>query len=130
MKGMICKILSRSNKINAINTLAVCVFSYSTNLVKMQMSKITKVDTETRKLLTMERMNQPAIDMERLYLARESGEWSSHNLSSCLKQPIMKRHEISMKLYSVSKGTSKFYGLELPDQPKIQQKPVAYLQRG
>ena len=55
-----------SNKIEAINTLAVPVFTYSVNIVNWQMSEIRKLDTKTRKLLTMERMNHPKADVERM----------------------------------------------------------------
>ena len=65
--------LNGSNKIKAINTLAVPVFTYSVSIVNWQMSEIRKLDTKTRKLLTMERMNHPKADMERMYLPREGG---------------------------------------------------------
>ena len=59
--------------IEAINTLAVPVFRYSVNILDWQMSEIRKMDAKTRKLLTMERMNHPKADVERLYLPRKSG---------------------------------------------------------
>ena len=65
--------LNGSNKIEAINTLAVPVFTYSVNIVNWQTCEIRKLDTTTRKLLTMERMNHPKADVERMYLPREDG---------------------------------------------------------
>ena len=59
--------LNGLNKIEAINTLAVPVFTYSVNIINWQMSEIRKMDTKTRKLLTMERMNHPKADTWKEY---------------------------------------------------------------
>ena len=134
--------LNGSNKIEAINTLAVPVFTYSVNIVNWQMSEIRKLDTKTRKLLSMERMNHPKADVERMYLPREGSgrgltplelvfKTTTVGLNSYLEQtedPLLKlvyRHENSKKLYSVAKDARKFKGeLEVPDTTRIQQEPV------
>ena len=134
--------LNGSNKIEAINTLAVPVFTYSVNIVNWQMSEKRKLDTKTRKLLTMERMNHPKADVERMYLPREGGgrglsqlelvfKTTTVGLHAYLEQtedPLLKlvyRHEDSKKLYSVSKDARKFKGeFEVPDITRIQQERV------
>ena len=131
-----------SNKIEAINTLAVPVFTYSVNIVNWQMSEIRKLDTKTRKLLTMERMNHPKSDVERMYLPREGGgrgltqlelvfKTTTVGLNAYLEQtedPLLKlvyRHENSKKLYSAAKDARKFNGeFEVPDTTRIQQERV------
>ena len=60
-----------SNKKEAINALAVQVFTYSINIANLQMSELRKLDTKTRKLLTVERMNHPIADVGRMYLQIE-----------------------------------------------------------
>ena len=97
---------------------------------------------KTRKLLTMERINHPKADVERLYLPRDSGgrgltqlellfKTATVGLNSYLEQredphvKVMNRHESSKKLYSISKDDSKFKReLGLPDQLIIQQEPI------
>ena len=37
------------------------------------MSEIRKMDRKTRKMFTMERMNHPKADVERIYIPREMG---------------------------------------------------------
>jgi hypothetical protein len=57
--------LNAANKIEAINTLAVPVVTYSFNIINWQMKEVKKLDTKTRKLLTSERMHHPKADVER-----------------------------------------------------------------
>ena len=49
--------LNGSIELEAINTLAAPVFTYSK--VNWQMNEVRKIDTKARKLLTMEQMNHP-----------------------------------------------------------------------
>ena len=65
--------LNSANKIKAINTLAVPVVLYSFNIIKWKLSDILRLDTKTRKLLTMFRMHHPRADVDRLYVPRTSG---------------------------------------------------------
>ena len=65
--------LNATNKIEAINTLAVPVVTYSFNIINWQMSEIKKLDRKTRKLLTMERMNHPKAEVRRIYRPRQTG---------------------------------------------------------
>ena len=60
--------LNARNKINAINTLAVPVVTYSIGIIKWKVDEIQGLDIGTRKLLHLYRMHSKKADVERLYL--------------------------------------------------------------
>ena len=62
--------LNAVNRIAAINSLAIPVITYSMNIINWQINDIKKLDTTTRKFLTMYRMHHPKADVDRLYLPR------------------------------------------------------------
>ena len=45
--------LNSANKLEAINTLAVSVVNYSFNIINRTLEELAKLDTKTRKFLTM-----------------------------------------------------------------------------
>ena len=47
--------------------------SHNMNVINWQMNDIKKLDTKTRKLLTMYRIHHPEADEDRLYLQRSEG---------------------------------------------------------
>lgn len=65
--------LNASNRIDAINSLAVPVVTYSMNIINWKMEELKKLDRKTTKLLTMERMRHLRADVDRLYLPRTAG---------------------------------------------------------
>ncbi|KXJ16764.1 uncharacterized protein LOC110235072 [Exaiptasia diaphana] len=65
--------LNATNRINAINTLAVPVVSYSFNIINWKLEDLRRLDRKTRKLLTTAKMHHPKADVDRLYLPRTSG---------------------------------------------------------
>ena len=65
--------LNAANKLEAINTLAVPVVTYSFNIINWKLQELAKLDIKTRKFLTMYRMHHPKSDTERLYLPRAIG---------------------------------------------------------
>ena len=65
--------LNAANRFEAINTLAVPVNTYSFNIRNWKMSEIKRLDTKTRKLLTIHRMHHPKADVNRMYLPRRIG---------------------------------------------------------
>ena len=65
--------LNATNRINAINTLAVPVVSYSFNIINWTLEDLRRLDRKTRKLLTTAKMHHPKADVNRLYLPRTSG---------------------------------------------------------
>ena len=50
----------------AINTLAVPVVTYSFNIINWTLKELAKLATKIRKFLTMYKMNHPKSDMDRL----------------------------------------------------------------
>ena len=51
--------VNSSNKISAINNLAIPVLAYSINIVNWQMKEIRKMDVKTRRLFTIHKMHHP-----------------------------------------------------------------------
>ena len=66
--------LNFANKLEAINTLAVLVVTYSFNIINWSLQELAKIDTKTRKFLTMCKMHHPKSDVDRLYLPRTEGD--------------------------------------------------------
>ena len=65
--------LNAANRFEAINTLAVPVVTYSFNIINWKMIKIKRLDTKTRKLLTIHRMYHPKAEVNRIYLPKRIG---------------------------------------------------------
>ena len=65
--------LNGRNKIEAINSLAVPVVQYSFGIIHWKISELKKIDTETRKLLNMQKMLHPKANVERLHIPRKDG---------------------------------------------------------
>ena len=65
--------LNSANKLEAINTLAVPTATYSYNIINWTLQELDKLDTKTRKFLTMYKMHHPKSDVDRLYLLRTEG---------------------------------------------------------
>ena len=55
--------LNAANRFEAVNTLAVPVVTYSFNIINWKMSEIKRLDTKTRKLLTIHRMHHPKAEL-------------------------------------------------------------------
>ena len=65
--------LNSANKLEAISTLAVPVVNYSFNIMNWTLQEPVKLDTKTRKFLTMYKMHHPKSDVDRLYLPKNEG---------------------------------------------------------
>ena len=65
--------LNSANKVEAINTSAVPVVTYGFNIINWTLQELAKLDTKTRKFLTMYKMHHPKSDVDRLYLPRTEG---------------------------------------------------------
>ena len=59
--------INSANRVQAINTLALPVVTYSFNIINWNLSDIKKMDTKICKLLTYNRMHHLNVDVERLY---------------------------------------------------------------
>ena len=122
------------NRMEAINTLATPVVTYSFNIVDWKMEEIRKLDRKTRKLLTMERMHHSRADVDRMYLPRIKGGRGLVQLEIAYKtatigldayvnaaknDPILviaKEHEKAKQKYSVASQATVFRKeLNLPE---------------
>ena len=65
--------LNGRNKMEAINSVAVPVVQYSFGIIDWRISELKKIDTKTRKLLNMQKMLHPKVDVERLCIPRKDG---------------------------------------------------------
>ena len=125
--GLILKSeLNAINRIAAINSLAVPAITYGINVINWQMNDIKKLETKTRKLLTMHRTHHPKADVDQFFLPRSEGgrgliqieltyKLTTDGLETCLresKDSMMKlvlEHEKKKKLNSVTKKATKFH---------------------
>ena len=129
--------LNAVNKIQAINALAIPVISYSFNIIDWQIQELKRLDSKTRKILTLERMHHPKADVHRVYLPRSLGgrgligienayKTSTIGLAEYLKHTeddLMSdvyKHDKSKKLYSITKAAAKMKSdLHMPDNDEI-----------
>ena len=80
------KELNSTNRIQAINTLAIPVATYSFKIIKWNLSDITKTNTKIRmKLLTCNRMHHPKVDVDRRYVTRREEKKGLMQLEMNLK---------------------------------------------
>ena len=128
--------LNSANKVTAINTLAIPVVAYSFNIVNWKVSELKKLDTKTRKFLTMHKMHHPKSDVDRLYVARKFGgrglmqletsyKITTIGLSTFLKSSddpllgLVQKHDAKKKIYSAQKEAQKFFReFDLSDLPR------------
>jgi len=117
--------LNASNRIDAINTLAVPVVIYSYNIIDWTQQEIQNLDRKTRKILSAEKMHHPKADVDRIYVKRAEGGRSLIQLEAAYKVTtiglntylqantdhllrIAKEHENKKRNYSVVKQALKF----------------------
>ena len=91
--------LNAANRFEAVNTLAVPVVTYSFNIINWKMSEIKRLDSKTRKLLTIHRMHHLKADVNRMRIGG--------NTDDALLQLVL-QHETKKKLYSIQKEAEKF----------------------
>ena len=65
--------LDARNRIDAINSLAIPVVTYSFTIANWALTKIKKVVIKIRRLLTIQGMHHPKSDVNRLYLPCKEG---------------------------------------------------------
>ena len=117
--------LNAKNKLEAINTLAVPVVTYSFHVVNWNLEEIKRIDTKIRKLMTLNRMHHPKADVSRMYIPRKEGGRGLSNLEMAYKtttitlnnylqssrdrmlQDVLERGK-KKKLHSVVKESRKF----------------------
>ena len=137
--------LNAINKIEAINTVAIPVVTYSFNIINWTAEDIKDLDRKTRNLLTEERMHHPKSDVDRMYLPRSFGgrgltqietsnKTTTIGLATYLeksKDPFLKlvnQHEDRKKSYSIESYAAKFkYELNVNEIAKKNNEPVTKL---
>ena len=77
--------LNAKNQLEAINTPAIPVVSYSFNVINWNLEEIRLIDTKIRKLLTLNRMHHPKANVNRMYVLRKEGGRGMINLEICFK---------------------------------------------
>ena len=117
--------LNAINKIDALNTLAIPVVSYSFNIINWKMEELKSLDRKTRKLLTKARMHHPKADKDRIYLPRGEGGRGLAQLEMAYKVTtiglevylntkqdrllsIVKEHDKTKKTLSIKHEAKKF----------------------
>ena len=65
--------LTPKNKISAINQLAIPIMTYSIGIIDWPQRDIDKLDTKTRKILTLHKMTYRNQCLDRIYLPRIKG---------------------------------------------------------
>ena len=117
--------LNAINKIEAINTVATAVITYSFNVLNWTAEDIKNLDRKTRKLLTKERMHHPKSDVDCMYLPSSLEGRGLIQIETTYKtttigvaiyleksdDPFLKlvnQHEESRKSYSIKKYADKF----------------------
>ena len=84
--------LNAVNRIAAIISLAIPVITYSMNIINWQINDIKKLDTKTRKFLTMYGMHHPKADVDRLYLPRNEGGRGLIQIELTYKITMVSKH--------------------------------------
>ena len=117
--------LNARNKIEAINTLALPIVTYSFNIINWNLEDIRRIDRKIRKLMTLTRMHHPKADVDRIYLPRREGgrgliqlelayqtatigmaQYLTTTTDHYLKMVL--QHEKSKKLHSIIKESKHF----------------------
>ena len=117
--------LDARHRIDAINSLAIPVVTYSFTITNWTLTKIKKVVTKIRKLLTIQGMHHPKSDVNRLYLPCKEGGRGIVQLELSLKTSIIaidtylnntngwvlklaKKHEQNKRIYSITSDAKKY----------------------
>ena len=79
---------NKRNRIDAINSLALPVVTYSFTIINWSLTEIKKVDTKIRRLLTMHRTHHPKSDVNRLNLPCKEVGWGLVQLEIYLKTSV------------------------------------------
>ena len=66
--------LNSANCIEAINTLAMSVVTYSFNMINWTLLETRRLATKIPKSLTCNRMDHPKADVDRLHISRKEKE--------------------------------------------------------
>ena len=85
MRKVLQSDLNSKNKMMAFNTMVIPVVTYSFNIIDWSMQEIKRMDVKVRKLLTINRMQHPKADVDRIYLPRAEGGRGMIQLENAFK---------------------------------------------
>ena len=81
--------LNGRNKIEAINSLAIPTVQYSFGIIDWKYSELKKLDSKTRKILTMHGMLHPKSDVDRIYIPRKEAGRGLIEIETAFKVAIV-----------------------------------------
>ena len=85
VRGVLQSELNAKNKLDAINTLAIPVVTYSFNVVNWNLEEIKRIDRKIRKLIPLNKMHHPKADVRRMYIPGKEGGQGMKNLEMAYK---------------------------------------------
>lgn len=104
-------LLNAKNKINAINTWAHPVISYSFGVLSYSPTELQTLDRQMRTMLTKHQMLHPNSAIERLYLPRDQGGRGMLNL-----EETCKKEKLGLTKYFKTKNLPFYQTLALADK--------------
>ena len=75
--------LKLKSKLEANNILAMPVFTYSFNIINWNLEEIRRMDRKIQKLMTLNMMHHPNVDVSRMYAPRKERGRGMINLEIC-----------------------------------------------
>ena len=81
--------LNGRNKIEAINSLAIPTVQYSFGIIDWKYSELKKLDSKTRKILTMHGMLHQKSDVDRIYIPRKEAGRGLIEIETAFKVAIV-----------------------------------------
>jgi hypothetical protein len=120
--------LNSANKFSAINGLCVPVIQYSFGIIDWNQAELKKLDTKSRKLLTMHSMHHPRADVDRIYMSRSDGGRGLINLESSHKVAIvgLNRYlELNADMYLRTAFQHEKSKAKMKSIPKVAEKIIA-----
>ena len=109
--------VNSANKLEAINTSALPVVTYSFNTINWTLQELAKLDRKARKFLTMYKMHHPKSEVDSLYLPRTKGGRGSYNCSFPTSQPLSVLIITSRRCRTPSSTLSKTIAIGNPCTP-------------
>ena len=78
--------LNGRDKVTAINTWAVAIFTYGVGIIQWKASELKDLDRKSRKTMTMYGGLHPKSDVDRLYVKRKEGGRGSISVEQCIRE--------------------------------------------
>ncbi len=85
LKKILKSKLHAKNKIEAINTFAIPVITYTAGIVKWTVNELNNANRSTRKIMNIYGGLHPRADIDRLYIPREKGGRGLHDIKEAIE---------------------------------------------